>query len=193
MDSQRPSSYLHPSLRPISGATGRSIIAAETLPEGEVLAVWGGTNYSGEAFVALPDAIRQISVQVEEDLFLVPEVEGPAEWVNHSCDPNAGMMGQIALTAMREIRAGEEICYDYAMSDGSPYDEFECRCGAPQCRRRVTGDDWRLPELWERYDTYFSPYLERRIARLRKNLGDAPFTGDGAIEALPESSIHEQE
>lgn len=192
MDSKRPSSYLHPLLRPISGSTGRSIVAAETLPAGEVLAVWGGTNYASRAFSELPESVRQISVQVEENLFLVPEVEGPAEWINHSCAPNAGMMGQIALTAMRDIRAGEEICYDYAMSDGSPYDEFECRCGAAQCRRHVTGNDWRLPDLWERYHNYFSPYLQRRIEALRRTVEAAPFEGDGASDDLPESYVHEQ-
>ena len=43
------------------------------------------------------------------------------------------------------------------------YDEFACGCGAARCRGRVSGDDWRLPELRERYAGYFSAYLQRRI------------------------------
>lgn len=201
MIDQRPSSYLHPALNSVNGPTGRSIIASQTLPAGTVLAVWGGTNYDGDSFFKLPADRRQISVQVEEDLFLVPEIEGPAEWINHSCEPNAGMMGQIALRAMRVIMDGEEVCYDYAMSDGCPYDEFECCCGSPRCRLRVTGNDWRIPELWERYGGYFSPYLQRRIdllrARLERTLapnfpsyeisgtfnsGVPPMSGDGMFE-----------
>jgi len=83
--------------------------------------------------------------------------------VNHSCDPNCGMSGQIALVALRPLEPGEEICFDYAMSDGTPYDQFPCGCGAATCRGRVSGDDWQRPELWERYRGYFSPYLQRRI------------------------------
>ena len=64
---------------------------------------------------------------------------------------------------MRDISSGEEITYDYAMSDGSPYDEFTCSCGSPHCRGHVSGDDWRRSELWRRYAGYFSPYLQRRI------------------------------
>ncbi len=57
---------------------------------------------------------------------------------------------------------------DYAMCDGSPYDEFDCECGSPLCRGRVTGEDWRNPELWQRYAGHFSPYLARRIDALRR-------------------------
>ena len=69
---------------------------------------------------------------------------------------------------MRDIEAGEELTFDYAMSDGEPYDEFDCHCGADSCRGRVTGNDWKLPKLWLKYDGYFSPYLARRIENLRK-------------------------
>jgi hypothetical protein len=60
------------------------------------------------------------------------------------------------------------VTIDYAMCDGTAYDEFDCACGASTCRGRVTGADWRDPVLWERYAGYFSPYLERRIAALRR-------------------------
>ena len=69
----------------------------------------------------------------------------------------------MALVAIRPIAKGEEICYDYAMSDGSRYDEFCCSCGSSECRGRVTGNDWSLPELQVKYAGYFSPYLQRRI------------------------------
>jgi hypothetical protein len=64
---------------------------------------------------------------------------------------------------MRDIQPGEEICFDYAMSDTVAYDEFVCGCGAPNCRRSVTGSDWQLPELQKRYAGYFAPHVQRRI------------------------------
>jgi hypothetical protein len=91
-----------------------------------------------------------------------------ADFLNHCCEPNAGMSGQLALVALRDIAPGEEVCLDYAMTDGSPYDEFPCACGAAQCRGWVTGSDWMRPELWKRYGNHFSPYLLRRIDRLKK-------------------------
>lgn len=162
----RPTSFLSHKLEGRTVAFGRGIFAREPIAQGEVLSVWGGEVTSGARFRRLPPNVRQISVQVEDDLYLVPGIEGGAEWFNHSCAPNAGMAGQIALVALRDIGQGEEVCYDYAMSDGSPYDEFACHCGAAECRGRITGDDWRRPELWDRYGSHFSPYLQRRIERL---------------------------
>ena len=52
------------------------------------------------------------------------------------------------------------------MSDGTPYDQFQCGCGAATCRGKITGEDWRRPELWKRYRGHFTPYLQRRIDAL---------------------------
>jgi hypothetical protein len=76
------------------------------------------------------------------------------------------MCGQIMLVALKDIDPGDEVCYDYAMCDGSQVDEFKCCCGSEFCRGRVSGQDWMLPELQARYRGYFSPYLARRIRQL---------------------------
>lgn len=163
-------SYISPKLeaRPRKKKSGYGVFAHLPIEKGELLVVWGGKVINGEELQQLPAITQRHSIQVEDDLYLAPLAPAePADFVNHCCNPNAGMSGQIALVAMRDINAGEEVCYDYAMSDGSPYDEFECACNTPDCRGLVTGEDWRNPELWERYAGYFSPYLQRRIDRLR--------------------------
>ena len=86
--------------------------------------------------------------------------------MNHSCEPNCGFLGNVILVTMRDIEAGEELTFDYAMSDGCDYDEFECRCGRAVLpgqghRQRLDG-----PGLQRRYRGWFSPYLARRIDRL---------------------------
>jgi hypothetical protein len=69
---------------------------------------------------------------------------------------------------MQDINPREEACFNYAMSDGSAYNEFLCACGEANCRGRVTGDDWRRSELWVRCTGFFSPYLERQISGLQE-------------------------
>ncbi len=148
----------------------RSAFARFPIRKGDVIAIWGGQVVSRERFTQLPASLQQISVQIEDDVYLAPTREGPGEWINHSCDPNAGMSGQVVLVALRDILPGEQVCYDYAMTDGSPYDEFTCGCGSPLCRGHVTGNDWSLAALWDRYHGYFSPYLQRRIDMMRAGL-----------------------
>ena len=147
---------------------GCAVFACEPIRQGEVISMWGGRIVTEQELDrSLPDFTQRI-VQVEERLFLeTPAQQEPSDCFNHSCDPNVGFSGQVALVAMRDIQPGEELTFDYAMCDGSPYDEFECLCGSPHCRRRVTGDDWKRPDLWEKYDGYFTPYLARRIAKFK--------------------------
>jgi uncharacterized protein len=159
-------SYLAPQVEVLANPAkgGQGIYAQNPIHPGELILVWGGKIHTYEQYLQAPEARRPHFVQVEEDLYLgTPEVPEPADYVNHSCNPNAGFSGQIALVALREILPGEEICIDYAMCDGSPYDEFDCACGAPNCRGRVTGNDWQRPDLQQKYAGFFSPYLQRRI------------------------------
>jgi hypothetical protein len=150
----------------VSHKGGHGVFALQRVKAGELLVVWGGEIVTGERLAEMPAEEHRLCVQVEEDLYLWTTHEGPADWVNHSCDPNSGLVGQIGLVALRDIDPGEEICFDYATTDGSGYDEFECHCGALECRGRVTGEDWRRPELQTRYRGQFSPYLQRRIDAL---------------------------
>jgi hypothetical protein len=161
----QPTSYHSPKLegRRIEGKGGRTLVAREVIEPDEVVVVFGGEVVHARDLEKLTPAERLLTLQVEEDLYLVSRSDGPADWVNHSCDPNCGLRGQIALVALRRLEPGEEICFDYAMSDGTPYDQFPCGCGSKTCRGSVSGDDWSRPELWKRYRGYFSPYLQRRI------------------------------
>jgi hypothetical protein len=172
MADERHNGYLSPKLEgrlnPAKGGFG--VYARQRVSTGELLVVWGGSVVDFQTLKTLP-AIKQIrSVQVEEDRYLVSHsTNDPADYFNHCCEPNAGLAGQIALVALRDIEPGEEVCFDYAMSDASSYDEFECECGQPTCRKLVTGNDWMLPDLQGRYAGHFSPYIQRRIERLRES------------------------
>ena len=110
-----------------------------------------------------------VEIQIDGDLFIAPVTDEEREfsmlYSNHSCDANLGMRGEITFVAMRDIRAGEELTHDWAMTDDDDY-SVECKCGAPNCRGILTGRDWQRPELQARYAGYFSAYLARRIAML---------------------------
>lgn len=169
------SSYTSPKMElrscPKKGSYG--LFAREAIDAGEILCVWGGEVVTEEMLEHIPAERAQHGLQVEDHIYLLPLVEGdPADYVNHSCDPNAGLSGQICMVAMRDIRENEEVCFDYAMCDSTDYDEFVCGCGSEKCRHIITGNDWKIPELQERYDGYFVPYLQRRVDAVRaKNNG----------------------
>ena len=162
-------SHLSPKLeaRPFPEKGGYAVYAREPIAKGELLVIWGGRIIAeSELDFDIPFFTQRV-LQIEEGLYIIQPIPlEPSDYFNHSCSPNAGLSGQISLTAMRDIEVDEEVCFDYAMCDGSPYDEFICSCGSPECRGKVTGEDWKRPELRERYAGYYSPYLQRRIEML---------------------------
>jgi SET domain-containing protein len=78
-----------------------------------------------------------------------------AKYINHSCDPNCEVeitAGHIYIAAGRDIKAGEEITYNYCFDLDDIKDDladYTCRCGSPKCVGYILDDyDWpRLREL----------------------------------------------
>ena len=162
-------SYLNPKCEARNYHSGGcGVFALEPIYKGELVSLWGGTIvHKSELDPSMPRFTQRV-LQIDEELYILTAAEKePNDCFNHSCEPNLGFTGQIGLVAMRDIEAGEQLTFDYAMSDGGPYDEFECHCGSLNCRKKVTGNDWKLPQLWAKYEGYFSPYLARRIEKLR--------------------------
>lgn len=107
-------------------------------------------------------------IEIYDGLFLVPPEYHSlekADRFNHSCDPNAGIKGQILLVARRKIRAGEEICFDYetaeiGKSDGTP---FYCNCGSKSCRKKINGLAWKSPSFRRKNSGFLSWFIDRRF------------------------------
>jgi hypothetical protein len=149
-----------------SQIAGRGLVATAAIGRGEVVAVKGGHIVSTAALGSLSERLRNSDIEITDDLHLVAlsdsEYEAVMLFLNHSCDPSVGFAGNVVLVAMRDIRPGEELTTDYALFDD--YDgSMECQCRSAQCRDVITGRDWQRPDLQERYQGYFSWYLQRRI------------------------------
>jgi hypothetical protein len=157
----------------VSRIEGRGVHAIAPISQGEVVAVKGGYIVDAATVAMLPDAIRNSGFQITDDLYLAAlrenEYEDVMMLVNHSCEPNLGMGGNIALVSMRDIVPGEELTIEYALFlCAGPGTVVECHCGSATCRGKVTGTDWMQEALQKRYRGWFSWWLQRKIDELRK-------------------------
>ena len=128
---------------------------AEDQERYRVRSVW---IVADDTFLALP--IADIDPSLDENL-------------NHSCDANAWLADEVTLVAKRDIAAGDEITMDQGTwnFDVSEYtvDAEDCTCGAPDCRVRLTENDWQLPIVQERYRGHLHPMVQAMIdERLKK-------------------------
>jgi uncharacterized protein len=149
---------------------GRGLFAIAAIAKDEIVAVKGGHIVDRKTLrEKITPRLGPVEIQIDDDLFIAPVADDERElsmlYLNHSCDPNLGVRGEITLVAIRDIRAGEELTHDWAMTDDDDY-SIECNCGVPDCRKTLTGKDWQRPDLQKRYAGYFSAYLARKIAPL---------------------------
>jgi len=78
-----------------------------------------------------------------------------SNYFNHSCNPNIWFEGDDRLVTMRDIRAGEELAYDYATAKRLYTKAFACQCNAKSCRKQVCYEDYKLGELRKKYGHHF--------------------------------------
>ena len=69
--------------------------------------------------------------------------------INHSCDPNAQYDGKglkIWITAIKDIKKGEEITSDYGFGFDADYKQFPCKCSAKNCCGYIIREEsrWRI-------------------------------------------------
>jgi uncharacterized protein len=152
-----------------SAIEGRGVHAVEPIAAGEVVAVKGGHIVDGSVVAGLAGAIRDSAFPIAADCFLAAltgeEYDGVMMRVNHSCEPNVGMGGNVLLVARRDIAAGEELTIDYALFLGDPGFAVECRCRTAACRGVVRGTDWMRADVRERYRGWFSWWLQQKITQ----------------------------
>ena len=166
-----PLSYLSPKTEVReSKIHGRGLFATADIAQDEIIAVKGGHIVNGKTLrEEITPVLGPVEIQIGDDLFIAPVNDEERElsmlYLNHSCDSNLGVRGEITFVAMRDIRAGEELTHDWAMTDDDDY-SIECNCGASDCRKTLTGKDWQRGDLQKRYAGYFSAYLARKIALL---------------------------
>jgi SET domain-containing protein len=72
-----------------------------------------------------------------------------ARLINHSCNPNCEVDGKglkLWIFALRDIKKGEELSYDYGFGYDKDYKQFICKCGANNCVGYIVreGSRWRI-------------------------------------------------
>lgn len=139
-----------------SGVHGKGVFALTPIKKGEKIIEYKGEIITWEeADERHPhdpnDPFHTFFFQLEDGLLVIDGgVKGnSARWINHSCDPNTQTEeenGRVFIYALRNIKSGEEITYDYHLVlDEELTDElkesYACRCGSKKCRKTMLNTD----------------------------------------------------
>jgi len=82
-------------------------------------------------------------------------------YFNHSCAGNLGFDNKGDFIAIRDIKKGEELSYDYGLVEADPEFKFECQCRTSECRKIITGNDRKNKDFQNRNLEYFHPDIRK--------------------------------
>ena len=143
---------------------GSGSFAVTKINKGEVVASFGG-YVVGESELKNHSEDRVArSLQLNENIYLLSGLKPESgDMLNHSCEPNCGAFGTSSVISLSDISIDEELTFDYAMTDSSEYDQFDCACGKINCRGKITGKDWQSIEIQKKYNNFFSSFIAKLI------------------------------
>ena len=96
---------------------------------------------------------------IGKDLWIDPIF--PLSKVNHSCDPNIGIKGMVSFYALRDIKAGDELTFDYSTSEEEIDWIMKCKCGSKKCRGKMTSIQFLPKKVFNSYLPYIPTYFQK--------------------------------
>jgi SET domain-containing protein len=146
---------------------GLGMFAKENIKKGELIIIKSGHIESKNRMDELYEIVNGSEMQISDKHYLIPltkeEFGQTICYLNHSCEPNVGIIGDIMFFSMRDIPEGEELTMDYSMHRTDNDFTMDCLCGLTNCRKTITGDDWKRKDLQGRYGRYFASYILEKI------------------------------
>jgi SET domain-containing protein len=153
----------------MSHTEGRGLFAKHPIRKGEIVSVRGGHIIARQMEEQIEKPDGYWGYPIADEFVLAPlntqEVASVMMFLNHSCEPNVGILGQIIFVAMRDIERDEELTIDYAMF-GADKKPMQCNCRSSSCRGLITDSDWMIERLQEKYRGYFSSYIQLKINKI---------------------------
>lgn len=144
---------------------GKAVFAKAKIKAGEFISIFDGKFYEAKRAMLLPDVpplrAGRHAVQFGKTKWRDGKIKGVARCLAHSCDPNCGIKNLFEIIAMRDIEKGEELTWDYAMTENSDF-RMECKCGAKCCRKIVGAYSMLSPKFLKKYQGYISEWLTNK-------------------------------
>lgn len=80
-------------------------------------------------------------------------------YINHSCEPNSAIEGRLTVVAIKNIRKGEELTFDYSFNESDIFWNFKCSCGFKNCRKTIRSIQFIEPKLISKNRKYIPNYF----------------------------------
>src|SRR5579871_4248012 len=92
----------------------QGLFAKTCITKDEIVVIRAGHILNEEELFANREVIGDADLQISDQFYLAPlskeEFDNMMTFINHSCEPNLGIMGNCIFVAMSNIQPDEELC-----------------------------------------------------------------------------------
>lgn len=147
---------------------GLGVYADRSYKKGEVICVMKGRRFTPKTLYYHGNDFRKAIInplQIDDDVYL--DLERPYIFINHSCNPNTGVKEKTTLIAIKNIKKGNQITFDYSTTMD---ESFYCRCGSKKCRKAIVGF-FGLPKKIQKYyygKSALPDFIKRKYKKYNK-------------------------
>jgi hypothetical protein len=127
---------------------GKGLFARKDIETGTILCRVTGKEINFGETILLEER-ESHSLQIDFDKYIL--CDPPFLYSNHSCDPNCGVNQHLELFALKKIKTGEELFWDYSTSMLERHWTMKCCCGEKKCRGKIEDFDLLPRYLQEKY------------------------------------------
>lgn len=130
-----------------------AVFANKDFLKGEEIIEFKGKLFT---FKSLPTPYNEVDdhyVQIDNDLYMGPS-GGLDDFFNHACDPNSGLKideKKVILIAIKSIKTGQEITWDYSTTIDEDEWEMDCTCKSRNCRKKIKDFKYLSKEIQQKY------------------------------------------
>jgi len=145
--------------------TGKGVFAKAHIKKGEVVFVFRGERVKYNSRPGYQVGQRWLGVG--DRLWIKPSKDNPGYYINHSCQPNAGIKGTATIVAMRDIGKDEEVTIDYSTTEEDPTWKMRCNCGMDNCRKIIKSIQFLPEKLFNKYRSFIPRFFQQSYIRAR--------------------------
>ena len=143
-----------------SAIEGKGIFAAEDIRKGEIIQRIEGERIKRELKSEKESKKFANWIGLGKNLWLNPN-KTKFRYLNHSCNPTEAIIRSRTLVALSDLEEGEEVTFDYSLTDIDPHWSMVCHCGAPNCRKLITPLYSIPPEVFKNHYPNIPPFFQR--------------------------------
>lgn len=145
---------------------GKGAFATKDFKKGDTIFIFKGKIYKRDNKNVKDAFANPDSIGIDKNTWIDPFDN--FHYINHSCDPNMGIKGRVLFKALRNIKKGEELTFDYSINEADPRWHMKCRCGAKNCRKVIRSVQFLPEKTFKSYQPFTPKYFSTLYNRLHR-------------------------